>query len=241
MRYSRYLQRYRWKILFSSIIALIFYQLFLIGTNHSLINDSSRRSSLTDGFDREEIDQALDQHNRLKDEYRLTGIVLHWRRRDGVKKLVHTMLELSDLFSEILIWNNNPSINLTFADLSITTHPLRVRIINSLQNIKDLAKYRACEQARTKACFYVDDDWDIRLYAHSLYSSFLLEPTILHAITDQYTYFTNLMWTFFDERIQLHAGFSWIGCGSVFSRENAIRHLKYIDLFLREEENRSEY
>ncbi|CAF4064868.1 unnamed protein product, partial [Rotaria sp. Silwood1] len=108
----------------------------------------------------------------------------------------------------------------------------RIDIVNSNANIKDEAKYRACQLAKTNACFYVDDDWDIRIYIKSLYSHFLLEPTILHAITDQFTYFTNLMWTFFDESIDLHTGFSWIGCGSVFSRDNAMRHLMYMDFFL---------
>ena len=94
--------------------------------------------------------------------------------------------------------------------------------------------------AETNACFYVDDDWDIRMYMRSLYADFLLEPSILHAITDQFTYVTNLMWSFFDETIDLHTGFSWIGCGAVFSRENAIRHLKLLDYFLNNEENRGE-
>ncbi|CAF4780221.1 unnamed protein product, partial [Rotaria sp. Silwood1] len=114
----------------------------------------------------------------------------------------------------------------------------RIDIVNSNANIKDEAKYRACQLAKTNACFYVDDDWDIRIYIKSLYSHFLLEPTILHAITDQFTYFTNLMWTFFDESIDLHTGFSWIGCGSVFSRDNAMRHLMYMDFFLNNDESR---
>ena len=237
MNFSRLFHRYKLKFLLWCLALLIVYQLVLLTPSFS---KRRRTSTYTNGFTRDDIDTALQRYDQIKSEYQLTGIVLHWQRRAGVQNLVKTMLDYSDIFSEILVWNNNPKVNLTFADLLIDEKP-HVRIINSKENIKDLAKYRACEAALTKACFYVDDDWDIRWYARSLYASFLLEPTILHAITDQYTYFTNLMWTFFDERMQLHTGFSWIGCGSIFSRENAVRHLNYLDLFLREDEYQSEF
>lgn len=192
------------------------------------------------GFSESEIQQAILNDEDLRVKYKLTGIVLHWQRLSGVQKLVSTMLDESELFSEIIVWNNNPEKHLSFTDLNISWTP-RVQIINWNSNIKDLAKYQACARASTEACFYVDDDWDIRLYARSLYASFLLEPTILHAITDQFTYFTNLMWTFFDSNIDLHTGFSWIGCGSVFSREAALQHLEYIRLFLGNQENKSSF
>ena len=178
-----------------------------------------------------DIQDALNRYNQRKAQYEVTGIILYWKRPAGMERLLRTMLDFDDVFTNIIVWNNNPEKNLTSTDLQIDLTD-RVEIVNSKANIKDLAKYRACERAKTRACFYVDDDWDIRLYVRSLYASFLLEPTILHAITDQYTFFTNLMWTFFDRSIDLHTGFSWIGCGSMFSRENAVRHLKYLELFL---------
>ncbi|UJR22913.1 hypothetical protein I4U23_025941 [Adineta vaga] len=192
---------------------------------------------LNNGFNNHEIVLELVRYDQLKDHYQLTGIILHWQRLTGVQNLLKTMLEFDDLFVDIIIWNNNPTKNLTLTDLLINSND-RIQIVNSKVNIKDEAKYRACELAKTNACFYADDDWDVRMYVRSLYSHFLLEPTILHAMTDQFTYFTNIMWTFFDQTIDLHTGFSWIGCGSVFSRENAIRHLKYLEYFLDNEQNR---
>ncbi|CAF3568210.1 unnamed protein product [Rotaria sordida] len=203
----------------------------------ALYNDKTSKSLLKISFSNDDIQYELDKYIQLKNQYQLTGIVLHWKRLNGVQKLVKTMLEYENLFSNIIIWNNNPMQHLTFQDLLIENNN-RTEIVNSNVNIKDEAKYRACQLAKTNACFYVDDDWDIRMYVRSLYSHFLLEPTILHAITDQFTYFTNLMWTFFDESINLHTGFSWIGCGSVFSRDNAVRHLKYMNFFLNNYENR---
>ncbi|CAF3480933.1 unnamed protein product [Rotaria sordida] len=203
----------------------------------SQYNDKTSKSLLKISFSNDDIQYELDKYIQLKNQYQLTGIVLHWKRLNGVQELVKTMLEYENLFSNIIIWNNNPMQHLTFQDLLIENNN-RTEIVNSNVNIKDEAKYRACQLAKTNACFYVDDDWDIRMYVRSLYSHFLLEPTILHAITDQFTYFTNLMWTFFDESINLHTGFSWIGCGSVFSRDNAVRHLKYMNFFLNNYENR---
>ncbi|CAF1116347.1 unnamed protein product [Adineta steineri] len=232
MNYQRYWYRYRSKIICLCTIFIIFYISYT-----SLHHVTKRRFTFKNGFEQDYIQEEVNKYLQIKNEYQLTGIILHWKRLTGVQQLLRTMLDFDDMFSNIIIWNNNPTINLTFQDLSIDSND-RVIIFNSDVNIKDLAKYRGCALAKTKACFYADDDWDVRLYARSLYSHFLLEPTILHAITDQFTYFTNLMWSFFDETIDLHTGFSWIGCGSIFSRENAIRHLEYLDYFLDNDEHR---
>jgi hypothetical protein len=228
MNYRRYLYRNRFKILFLLVIFIIF---------HKLSNAVNRRLLYNNGFTEDDIQNALDKYIKLKTEYQLTGIILNWQRLNGVQRLVKTMLDYEDLFTNIIVWNNNPNKNLTFEDLLVEENN-RIEIINSKINIKDQAKYRACQLAKTKACFYTDDDWDIRMYVRSLYSSFLLEPTILHSITDQFTYFTNLMWTFFDRSIDLHTGFSWIGCGAIYSRDNAVRHLKYLNYFLDTDNNR---
>lgn len=232
MNYRRYWNRYKIKIISLLIILSIFY--IFLSPKQDIKNETSE---LTNGFSEVDIQYELTKYNQIKTEYQLTGIILHWRRLNGVRELVKTMLQYEDLFPNIIVWNNNPKKTLTFEDLLIE-NTSRIEIINSDENIKDQAKYRSCQLAKTQACFYVDDDWDIKMYMQSLYSSFLLEPTILHAITDQFTYFTNLMWTFFDKNIDLHTGFSWIGCGSIFSRDNAVRHLKYLKYFLDTDTNR---
>jgi hypothetical protein len=107
-----------------------------------------------------------------------------------------------------------------------------IRIINSKENLKDKAKYRACAEAKTRACFYVDDDWNTAHYLKSLIASFRSDPNLLHSVTDAYTFYTNLVWSYFDREIDLHSGFSWIGCGSVFLRQHAEHHLQLIQKFL---------
>ncbi|CAM4825872.1 unnamed protein product, partial [Rotaria magnacalcarata] len=154
----------------------------------------------------------INKNIQYEKEYRLAGIILHWKRSHGVQELIRTMLKYENIFSNIIVWNNNPMKSLTLEN-SLIENNICIEIVN----LKDQAKYRACQLAKTKACFYVDDDWDTETYITSLYSSFILEPAILHAMTDQY---------------------NWIDSGSIFSCDNAIRHLKYMDLFLNNDANR---
>jgi hypothetical protein len=185
------------------------------------------------GFSLFEYEQAKLQETKLKDEYDLTAVLLHWKRLEGVQKTLQYLLH-TNFFKQIIIWNNNPNINLTIHHLIQNNHLKKfIRIINSKQNLKDEAKYRACTLAKTRACFYVDDDWNITPYLNSLIASFRSDPNLLHSVTDEYTFYTNLVWSYFDTTINLHSGFSWIGCGSVFLRQHAEKHLQLIHKFLK--------
>ena len=196
-------------------------------------NDEVDRDNLINiGFSNFDYEQAKLHESELQNEYDLTAVLLHWKRLEGVQTTLRYLLN-THLFKQIIIWNNNPHINLTLHHL-IDHHPSEkfVRIINSNDNLKDQAKYRACTEAKTRACFYVDDDWDISHYLKSLIASFRSDPYLLHAVTDSYTFYTNLIWTHFDSSIDLHSGFSWIGCGSLFLRQHAQQHLQFIYKYL---------
>ncbi|CAF1658023.1 unnamed protein product [Rotaria magnacalcarata] len=185
------------------------------------------------GFSDFELIQAKNREGELQQNYDFTAILLHWKRSDSTKIVVDYLLH-SNLFKEIIIWNNNPQINLEKSLFQNYNHSLEsIRIINSKENLKDEAKYRACAEAKTMACFYVDDDWDASFYLKSLIADFRADPYVLHSVTDPYTFYTNLMWTYFDSEINLHSGFSWIGCGSIFLREYAQRHLQYLQMYLK--------
>jgi len=189
-------------------------------------------NSINLGFSVFEYEQAKLQETNLENEYDLTAVLLHWKRLEGVQKTLQYLLQ-SNLFKQIIIWNNNPLINLTSDHLIKTNHSKKfIRIINSNKNLKDEAKYRACAEAKTRACFYADDDWNISHYLKSLIASFRSDPNLLHSITDAYTFYTNLVWSYFDTKIDLHSGFSWIGCGSVFLRQHAQKHLQLVNKFL---------
>ncbi|CAF1004814.1 unnamed protein product [Rotaria magnacalcarata] len=189
------------------------------------------------GFSDFELIQAKNREGELQQNYDFTAILLHWKRSDSTKIVVDYLLH-SNLFKEIIIWNNNPQINLEKSLFQNYNHSLEsIRIINSKENLKDEAKYRACAEAKTMACFYVDDDWDASFYLKSLIADFRADPYVLHSVTDPYTFYTNLMWTYFDSEINLHSGFSWIGCGSIFLREYAQRHLQYLQMYLKNNSN----
>ena len=188
--------------------------------------------SINVGFSAVEYEQAKLEERKIIDEYDLTAVLLHWKRFDGLQRTLQYLLNTS-YFKEIIVWNNNPQINLTLHQL--TNHTQRdkfVRIINSQKNLKDEAKYRACIEAKTRACLYVDDDYSIAYYLKSLLASFRSDPNLLHSVTEPYTFYTNLIWTYLDSTIDLHSGFSWIGCGSVFLREHAQKHVQLMHKFL---------
>ena len=186
-----------------------------------------------------DYEQAKRQETVLYNKYDLTAVLLHWKRFDELRITLQYLIR-TNLFKEIIVWNNNPQMNLTLQHLTnhSQTHTTPIRIINSKENLKDEAKYQACAQAKTRACFYVDDDFNVDHYLKCLISSFRSDPNLLHAITDPYTFYTNLVWSYFDATIDLHTGFSWIGAGSIFLRQHAEHHLQLMHKYLR---NRTGY
>ena len=163
-------------------------------------------------------------HERLKP----TAILLHWKRTAELRLIVEHLVSLDGLFDEIIIWNNNPNVKLQPYDLPwVDSNVVSIRIFQDGNNYRDEAKYLACSKATNPVCYYQDDDWDTREYIQSLYLAFTRAPRSLHSVTDPYTLETNLEWSFRNEELNLHAGFSWIGCGSFFLKEHAVR---FIDL-----------
>ena len=199
-------------------------------TYYSLTSENHKGIDL--GFSDFYIEEEKLREKQLEYEYDLTYTIIHWNRLNGVRKTVQFALR-TRLFKEILVWNNNPHVKLSISDLDTSNRSTKtIRIINSKTNLKDEAKYRACAEAKTRACFYVDDDWNVSHYTKSLIASFQSDPNVLHSVTEPYTYYTNLIWSYFDTNIDLHAGFSWIGCGSIFLREHAQRHVQLLHQFL---------
>ncbi|CAF3515406.1 unnamed protein product, partial [Rotaria sp. Silwood2] len=63
------------------------------------------------GFSKFEFLQSKQREIKLEQKYNLTAILLHWKRSASVARAVNYLLD-SNLFKEIIIWNNNPDINL---------------------------------------------------------------------------------------------------------------------------------
>jgi hypothetical protein len=180
------------------------------------------------------LQQAKNRELDLENKYQVTAIILHWKSLLRVQQIIQNYVN-SKLFKEIIVWNNNPQVHLTYSQI-VTNYnsSTLIFIINSKENLKDQAKYRACTQAQTLVCFYADDDWDVSRYMKTLIASFRSDPNILHSATNEFTFYNNLIWTFTDARIDLHTGFSWIGSGSVFLRQHAERHLQLLMMHIKD-------
>jgi hypothetical protein len=79
-------------------------------------------NSINLGFSVFEFEQAKLEEIKLKNEYDLTAVLLHWKRLNGVQNTLQYLLH-THLFEQIIIWNNNPHINLTFHDLIKNNDP----------------------------------------------------------------------------------------------------------------------
>ena len=170
-------KQYIIRIVILSLILCLLQYIFLRSINngqkHSILTylsiNSINDNSINLGFSVFEYEQAKLEEIEVENEYDLTAVLLHWKRLEGVQKTLQYLLRIN-LFKQIIIWNNNPHINLTFHHLIKKNHSKKlVRIINSKRNLKDAAKYRACTEGKTRACFYVDDDWNISHYLKKSY------------------------------------------------------------------------
>jgi hypothetical protein len=207
------------------LLLILFFGLYILDIDISgdYTNDFIDVNLIIDALQQAEI-HDIDMDNK----YQLTAIIVHSKHLSQVKQSVQYYLN-SKLFKEVIIWNNNPLINLV-PDQVFPEDPFsnQIRIINSNKNLRDEAKYRACAEAQTLACFYVDGNWDTSHYIHSLIASFRSDPNVLHTATNEITYYKNMLWTFMDSQIDLHTGFSWVSTGSIFLREHAQQHLQLL-------------
>ncbi len=160
---------------------------------------------------------------------KVSAIVLNWKRPEQVRKIV-TYLSEKDYVDEVIVWNNNP------VPLRLDQNLDKLRIINSEQNLGDHAKYLACAEARNEYCFYQDDDHNTKFFLDSMYFAFCLQPDRLHTLTDPVTWMSNWNWTYFNKEKDIHARFSWIGCGAFFARSLALRYLDILDRYFSPEE-----
>jgi len=92
----------------------------------------------------------------------ITAIILVYKRYEFIPKVLHTLYS-SNIFQQVIIWNNNPATKIGSDNYDIVPNQYRPFIINSPHNIRDLAKYKACALANTTACWYQDDGKDHKL------------------------------------------------------------------------------
>lgn len=105
-----------------------------------------------------------------KDEWSVT--------EDAEKQLAPLLEDLCDqpIMHRILIWNNNPIVNLTHAQLPSCN---KVDIHNSYSNMHPAARYLGCSIVTTPYCYFQDHPGSRHL--RSLYANFLRHPHLIHS------------------------------------------------------------
>lgn len=165
----------------------------------------------------------------------VTAVILSWKRKEGAKAVV-AHLRKYPFIQEILIWNNNPEIELLkteFADRghrynNITAdHSPSVTVFNSVANLHDFSKYTTCSLAKYDHCYIQDDDW-INLAMDSMYALVVDQPDSLVTSTIPAMHAQQRSWTFQNAQIGLHTGFSWLGAGSFMPKSAVFKFLQQL-------------
>ncbi|KAF9330782.1 hypothetical protein BG006_006292 [Podila minutissima] len=156
-----------------------------------------------------------------------TAILLGWKRLDGLRLIVNYLARYPYI-KQIIVWNNNLEVRLTNDDFQFDSQygtPPELLINNSGENLHDLAKYMSCSLAKYEHCYFQDDDW-LNTHMDSLYSNFLNSPSLIHTSTLPMINIEHRRWSFTNEDIKMHSGFSWMGTGSFLPRNKAQRLLE---------------
>lgn len=82
---------------------------------------------------------------------KVTAIVLNWKRTDNlVVILAHLCAFTNTIFSNVIVWNNNPDTFLTHESFAASRCPKgKLRIHNSPGNLLFMARFMACSLAET--------------------------------------------------------------------------------------------
>src|SRR6266571_65450 len=104
----------------------------------------------------------------------VSACLLSWKRPRNVQLIARALHEL-EFIDEILVWNNNPSVQLAFPGT-------RVRVFRSKENQLTYGRYLCARHARNPV-IYVQDDDVLVSNIPDLYATFLSDPScIAHAL-----------------------------------------------------------
>jgi hypothetical protein len=101
----------------------------------------------------------------------ITAILLSWKRTHNLPRILQ-QLEASPLISEIMLWNNDPGVQLEFPG---------VKVINSPRNYHCLARYCLVPLAANQTIWFQDDDVVIRPdQIEAIHSEYIKDPSRLY-------------------------------------------------------------
>lgn len=127
-------------------------------------------------------------------------------KEDAEKQLAPLLKDLCDhpIMHRILIWNNNPIVNLTHDHLSSCN---KVDIHNSYSNMHQAARYLGCSIVTTPYCYFQDHPGSRHL--RSLYANFLRHPHLIHSESHDVDAYAQARWRwcFFNDGMIIEQGF----------------------------------
>jgi hypothetical protein len=80
-----------------------------------------------------------------------------------------------------------------------------------------MGRFLACLRDDARACYFQDDDWTTTSL-HTLTREFEREPTRVHVLSTAWMVRRTRTWRYYDPRVGMHAGFAWLGTGSMVSQ-----------------------
>ena len=104
----------------------------------------------------------------------VSACLLSWKRPENLKRIVNSIRKL-EFIDEILVWNNNPEVTLSFPYE-------KVRIIQSKENLMCYGRFLCAKEAKNEIVYVQDDDFLVKNIP-DLYRHFLKDQSrITHAI-----------------------------------------------------------
>lgn len=129
--------------------------------------------------------------------------LVSWKRPANVDVIVRHLTELP-FIDEILVWNNNPEVDLCLSDP-------KTRVIRSAENLGCYARFLCAAQARNEVIYTQDDDALIGNIP-PLYQAFLDDPSrITHGLSDWH-------WARRDEYVHGECHLALLGWGAFFDK-----------------------
>ena len=179
----------------------------LIASNERMLKDQMKDSSR---LAEKKLEHWLKQNT-------VTVVLISWKRTPNIR-IILKHLESIECANEVVVWNNDPSQDLTHVESHGKFHLV---VVNSPENLNTFGRWKACSNVATNPlCFFIDDDFLPTSIKQLLYT-FNRYPNRLAATTNVKVFWNNQRWAFQDSDKGIHTGFSWLGSGSLVSKKMA--------------------
>jgi glycosyltransferase involved in cell wall biosynthesis len=134
----------------------------------------------------------------------VSACLLSYKRPHHMQRIVNS-LQSYEFIDEILVWNNNPDINLSLQGD-------KVKVIHASENTLCLGRFLCAKQARNEVIYVQDDDVIVKNVSE-LYQCFLKDPTrITHNLS-------NLHYERQNRAVYSEGHYALLGWGSFFLKE----------------------